>query len=274
MLYLHPTGGRPIIPFPPFLIITYEMTILFGILATVIGFLISARLPAIRDRAYAPEAAVDRFAVAVTCDDDERVERAAAILREAARKRFATCRSNDHEAYSASQSLALALLAQPMQGWSFPWNKDMVDQPAEKPQKSLAPPPPKVGTDHGTRDLAGAHDGKRDIQGQGRSRERCAIRCRRPPTRWRAASTLYQTNCVVCHGERGHGDGPVGRKFDPVPVDLNKDYTQSQADGQLFFTLTRGRVAMPFYRDALSQQERWDVINYVKSEFGKQSRPQ
>ena len=83
VLYLHPTGGRPIIPFPPFLIITYEMTILFGILATVIGFLISARLPAVRDRAYAPEAAVDRFAVTVTCDDDERVERAAAILREA-----------------------------------------------------------------------------------------------------------------------------------------------------------------------------------------------
>ena len=82
VLYLHPTGGRPIIPFPPFLIITYEMTILFGILATVIGFLISARLPAIRDRAYAPEAAVDRFAVAVSCDDDKRVERADAILRE------------------------------------------------------------------------------------------------------------------------------------------------------------------------------------------------
>ena len=37
VLYLHPTGGRPIIPIPPFLIITYEMTILLGILATVIG---------------------------------------------------------------------------------------------------------------------------------------------------------------------------------------------------------------------------------------------
>ncbi|MGH8177529.1 MAG: DUF3341 domain-containing protein [Steroidobacter sp.] len=83
VLYLHPTGGRPIIPFPPFLIIAYEMTILFGILATVIGFFISARLPAIRDRAYAPEAAVDRFAVTVSCDDDERAERAAAILRDA-----------------------------------------------------------------------------------------------------------------------------------------------------------------------------------------------
>lgn len=83
VLYLHPTGGRPIIPFPPFLVITYEMTILFGILATVIGFLISARLPAIRERPYVPEAAVDRFAVTVSCDNDERCERAAAILREA-----------------------------------------------------------------------------------------------------------------------------------------------------------------------------------------------
>jgi hypothetical protein len=83
VLYLHPTGGRPIITLPPFLVITYEMTILFGILSTVIGFLVSARLPAIRDRAYAPEAAVDRFAVAVTCDDGERFQRAAQILREA-----------------------------------------------------------------------------------------------------------------------------------------------------------------------------------------------
>jgi molybdopterin-containing oxidoreductase family membrane subunit len=83
VLYLHPTGGRPIIPFPPFLIITYEMTILFGILATVIGFLVSARLPAIRERAYAPEAAVDRFAVTVSCDSNEGMEQAAAILRDA-----------------------------------------------------------------------------------------------------------------------------------------------------------------------------------------------
>jgi hypothetical protein len=83
VLYLHPTGGRPIIPFPPFLIITYEMTILFGILATVIGFLISARLPAIRERAYVPEASVDKFAVAVSCNDEECLDRASKILRDA-----------------------------------------------------------------------------------------------------------------------------------------------------------------------------------------------
>ena len=58
--------------------------------------------------------------------------------------------------------------------------------------------------------------------------------------------------------------------FEPSPVDLNDAYTQDQADGQIFFTLTRGRVAMPFYRDALSQPERWDVINFLRQEFGQQ----
>ena len=73
VLFVHPTGGRPVITIPPFLIIGYEMTIMFGILATVLGFLISSRLPAIRDRVYVPESAVDKFAVAVVCDGDSGV---------------------------------------------------------------------------------------------------------------------------------------------------------------------------------------------------------
>ena len=82
-LYLHPTGGRPIITMPPFLIITYEMTILFGILFTVIGFFVSSRLPAIRNRVYVPETAIDKFAVTVACDDAARFQSASEILRAA-----------------------------------------------------------------------------------------------------------------------------------------------------------------------------------------------
>jgi hypothetical protein len=81
VLYVHPTGGRPIITIPPFLIITYEMTILCGILATVLGFLISARFPAVRERIYVPETAVDRFAVTVVCTSEEFCDRAESILR-------------------------------------------------------------------------------------------------------------------------------------------------------------------------------------------------
>ena len=83
VLFPHPTGGRPIIAIPPYLIITYELTILFGILATVLGFLISSRFPAIRERVYVPEAAVDKFVVTVVCEDSERSKSAEAILRNA-----------------------------------------------------------------------------------------------------------------------------------------------------------------------------------------------
>ena len=38
--------------------------------------------------------------------------------------------------------MALVLLGAATTGWSFPWDKDMVDQPSAKPQKSAAPPPP------------------------------------------------------------------------------------------------------------------------------------
>lgn len=82
VLYLHPTGGRPIIAIPPFLIITYEMTILCGILMTVLGFFISARFPRIRERVYTPEAAVDKFVVTIECDGDAS-SRAESIFDEA-----------------------------------------------------------------------------------------------------------------------------------------------------------------------------------------------
>ncbi|MEE8243970.1 MAG: quinol:electron acceptor oxidoreductase subunit ActD [Pseudomonadales bacterium] len=83
VLYLHPVGGRPIITIPPYLIITYELLIFFGIIFTVLGFFISARLPAFRDRVYVPETGVDKFAVTVACDDEEHFKRAEAILHEA-----------------------------------------------------------------------------------------------------------------------------------------------------------------------------------------------
>jgi hypothetical protein len=38
-------GGKPIIPFPPDFVLTYEMLILGGVYITVLGFLISAGLP-------------------------------------------------------------------------------------------------------------------------------------------------------------------------------------------------------------------------------------
>jgi hypothetical protein len=81
--YILPTGGRPIITYPPYLIIAYELTILLGILSTLLGFFISARLPALRDRTYTYETNVDNFGVLVTCSAQDNPELAEQIMREA-----------------------------------------------------------------------------------------------------------------------------------------------------------------------------------------------
>lgn len=77
IVFILPTSGRPIVPWPPFLIITYETTILLGTLATLIGFFFSANLPAWKDRPYLPAFSDNRFGVHVGCGEDaaEQVEK-------------------------------------------------------------------------------------------------------------------------------------------------------------------------------------------------------
>lgn len=74
LVFILPQGGRPIITFPPFLVITYELTILLGVLSTLVGFFLAAKLPAWLDRPYAPETNVDRFGVHVACAENQMQE--------------------------------------------------------------------------------------------------------------------------------------------------------------------------------------------------------
>jgi hypothetical protein len=60
------TGGKPIISLPAFVIIAFELTILFGALATVAGLFINARLPQRRVmQVYDPGFSSDRFGIYV-----------------------------------------------------------------------------------------------------------------------------------------------------------------------------------------------------------------
>ncbi len=83
LVFILPTGGRAIIAFPPFLVITYEMTILFGVLATLLGFHIVSGLPAWFDAPYRIESNVDRFSLVVGFGPDDDPTAAEKIIHEA-----------------------------------------------------------------------------------------------------------------------------------------------------------------------------------------------
>lgn len=74
------TGGKPIVSIPAYVVIAFEMTILFGVLATVIGVLWNMRVPDIKSHVvYDPQFTAGRFGVYVTAPQD-RMAAARAIL--------------------------------------------------------------------------------------------------------------------------------------------------------------------------------------------------
>jgi Alternative complex III, ActD subunit len=83
LVFILPTGGRAVIALPPYLVITYEMTILLGVLFTLLGFHIVSGLPAWRDAPYLKSANVDHFVIVVEGAAGEQAQRAEAIIRQA-----------------------------------------------------------------------------------------------------------------------------------------------------------------------------------------------
>jgi galactitol-specific phosphotransferase system IIC component len=64
------TGGKPVVSIPPFIIICFEMMILLGGISAVLGFLFSARMPALEPvSGYVSQFNEDRFGIVVRCDE-------------------------------------------------------------------------------------------------------------------------------------------------------------------------------------------------------------
>ena len=75
------TGGKPILSIPAYVIISFEMMVLFGALSTVIGFFINSRLPYVKPMVvYDPEFSGGKFGIYVTVAPD-RLDRARGILK-------------------------------------------------------------------------------------------------------------------------------------------------------------------------------------------------
>ncbi|HTW87973.1 MAG TPA: DUF3341 domain-containing protein [Candidatus Binataceae bacterium] len=65
-------GGKPIASIPPYLIIVFELMILCGGIAGVLGFFSNARVPALDPiEGYSNHFSGDRFGIMVICDEAE-----------------------------------------------------------------------------------------------------------------------------------------------------------------------------------------------------------
>jgi mono/diheme cytochrome c family protein len=128
----------------------------------------------------------------------------------------------------------------------------MDDQQSYKPYKAPVPPAP-----------AGAVPvtGKEIISQESELRNPAA------PT---AASlsrgkTLFETNCAMCHGETSADRGPVGKKLVPPPPGLDHEMVKGLSDAVIFKAITLGFGRMPIFKDKLTPEERWNLVNFVRT---------
>src|SRR5881296_1686166 len=87
---------------------------------------------------------------------------------------------------------------------------------------------------------------------------------------------LYETYCLVCHGQRGRGDGPISSTNGQTPPgpffgvrSLVNDTIARRTDGYIYAVIVSGQVMgrglMPIYGDKVRGTERWDLVNYVRT---------
>lgn len=76
---------------------------------------------------------------------------------------------------------------------------------------------------------------------------------------------LYTQYCVICHGEKGKGDGVGGMNLNPKPGNHSSQKFQAQTDGAIYWKLTNGRPPMASYKEILKDEQRWQLVNYMRT---------
>ena len=87
-----------------------------------------------------------------------------------------------------------------------------------------------------------------------------------------AGKVIFDTSCATCHGPEGVGDGPAAEGLDPQPASLaDATMMNDLSDGYLFWRVSKGGTmepfnsAMPPWETGLTEEQRWQVIMFVRS---------
>jgi mono/diheme cytochrome c family protein len=78
----------------------------------------------------------------------------------------------------------------------------------------------------------------------------------------------YQKYCQFCHGAEAKGDGPLAPEG-THPSNLTDDkWDRGSSDGEIFAVIRDGagpKFDMKGFKTKLTEQEMWNVVNYVRS---------
>jgi mono/diheme cytochrome c family protein len=84
------------------------------------------------------------------------------------------------------------------------------------------------------------------------------------PQNLKHGEQLFLVNCSPCHGARGAGDGSVVHLLLHKPANLMTGVSKNLPDGYIYGYIRNGGIWMPGYSDAMTSNERWQVVVYLR----------
>lgn len=76
---------------------------------------------------------------------------------------------------------------------------------------------------------------------------------------------MFNQMCAICHGRKGDGTGGGGVSLNPKPANFLSQKVKDESDGALFWKMTHGNPPMASYKDMLSDDQRWELVTYIRS---------
>lgn len=137
---------------------------------------------------------------------------------------------------------------------------DMMDSPAVKSQLNYLDPPPHSVSMDAIRYAANSSEAETV-----NANPLAQLKMPEAAVHLEKGQELYATFCFVCHGPQGKGNGTITDKY-PRASDLTLDMYKNRKDGFFFHTITFGSPShiMPGYGHAISANERWQIVQYVR----------
>ncbi|MBU2652123.1 MAG: c-type cytochrome [Bacteroidetes bacterium] len=75
---------------------------------------------------------------------------------------------------------------------------------------------------------------------------------------------VYKKVCWTCHGDNGSGTGPQAAEIETKPANFKDPLVAGRSDGALFWWISNGGSDMQAFKDALTEDEIWDLVMYIR----------
>ncbi|MCC6636300.1 MAG: DUF3341 domain-containing protein [Ignavibacteriaceae bacterium] len=276
-------GGKPFFSLPAFIPVTFELTVLFATLATVIGMItFFFRFPdnkhPLHDTPYMQAVSRDKYGVFIGASDPKfDVKEVRALFESLGGKQISEIMEFEKTWQDAFNPKFIGILVTTAilvsGGTYFALNKLLYITPFNWMEHQFRGVPqeksdffadsrmmrePVAGT------VARGHmpyEFKDSVAQPADPVENPLVNS---PEIFKLGQKKYLTFCSPCHGDYGDGDSRLNQQF-PNPPSLHTTKLRDWKDGNIYHVITNGQNVMPSYSHQMTVKERWAVVSYIRA---------